>query len=400
MRKKIFAPVFATAVALSASIVSYANPADYSQQNQDVEKIDMTESQEYQDIRFKTAVVKDGVAVNVRTEQVDGQVQNVAYSGDNFKVLGKQGDWLKVENGSLEGWMSAKYLDLKECDGYVEASKLNFRAEEGTDSDVHEVLDYGTAVTVLEDNGDWLKVKHKDQEGYVFAKYLTDESPIVEVYNSGSESVKGATTETQNNPTDEENSSQGNEETSTEDSSNSNSGSDESSNSGSDESSNSGSDESSNSGSDESSNSGSNSSGEESNDSSSDVPASSSSSVQSVLNLAYSKQGLPYVWGAEGPNSFDCSGFTKYVFKNSVGVSIPRTSKEQANFGQTVSKSNLQPGDMVFFTTDGSGQVSHVGIYVGGGSMIHAPSSGKNIKVTSIESSYYTQRFVTAKRVL
>jgi len=311
MRKKIFAPVFATAVALSASIVSYANPADYSQQNQDVEKIDMTESQEYQDIRFKTAVVKDGVAVNVRTEQVDGQVQNVAYSGDNFKVLGKQGDWLKVENGSLEGWMSAKYLDLKECDGYVEASKLNFRAEEGTDSDVHEVLDYGTAVTVLEDNGDWLKIKQKKKK-----------------------------------------------------------------------------------------NSGSNSSGEESNDSSSDVPASSSSSVQSVLNLAYSKQGLPYVWGAEGPNSFDCSGFTKYVFKNSVGVSIPRTSKEQANFGQTVSKSNLQPGDMVFFTTDGSGQVSHVGIYVGGGSMIHAPSSGKNIKVTSIESSYYTQRFVTAKRVL
>ncbi|MBS5787063.1 MAG: C40 family peptidase [Clostridioides difficile] len=384
MRKKIFAPVFATAVALSASIVSYANPADYSQQNQDVEKIDMTESQEYQDIRFKTAMVKDGVAVNVRTEQVDGQVQNVAYSGDSFKVLGKQGDWLKVENGSLEGWMSAKYLDLKECDGYVEASKLNFRAEEGTDSDVHKVLDYGTAVTVLEDNGDWLKVKHNDQEGYVFAKYLTDESPVVEVYNSGAESVKGATTETQNNPTDEENSTQGNEETSTEDSSNSNSGSDESSNSGSDES----------------SNSGSNSSGEESSDSSSDVPASSSSSVQSVLNLAYSKQGLPYVWGAEGPNSFDCSGFTKYVFKNSVGVSIPRTSKEQANFGQTVSKSNLQPGDMVFFTTDGSGQVSHVGIYVGGGSMIHAPSSGKNIKVTSIESSYYTQRFVTAKRVL
>lgn len=384
MRKKIFAPVFATAVALSASIVSYANPADYSQQNQDVEKIDMTESQEYQDIRFKTAMVKDGVAVNVRTEQVDGQVQNVAYSGDSFKVLGKQGDWLKVENGSLEGWMSAKYLDLKECDGYVEASKLNFRVEEGTDSDVHKVLDYGTAVTVLEDNGDWLKVKHNDQEGYVFAKYLTDESPVVEVYNSGAESVKGATTETQNNPTDEENSSQGNEETSTEDSSNSNSGSDESSNSGSNES----------------SNSGSNSSGEESSDSSSDVPASSSSSVQSVLNLAYSKQGLPYVWGAEGPNSFDCSGFTKYVFKNSVGVSIPRTSKEQANFGQTVSKSNLQPGDMVFFTTDGSGQVSHVGIYVGGGSMIHAPSSGKNIKVTSIESSYYTQRFVTAKRVL
>ncbi|WP_304340506.1 NlpC/P60 family protein [Metaclostridioides mangenotii] len=387
MRKKIFAPVFATAVALSASIVSYANPADYSQQNQDVEKIDMTETQEYQDVRFKTAVVKDGVAVNVRNEQEDGQVQNVAYSGESFKVLGKQGEWLKVENGSLEGWMSAKYLDLKVCDGYVDASRLNFRSEEGTDSEVFEVLDYGTAITVLEDNGEWLKVKHNEQEGYIFSKYVTDKSPIVDEYNAGVDSTQSTVPELQNKGTEENGSPQVN---GTESNGTTEENVTESSES----------DTNTNSENNESANSGSNSSEEESNDSSSDVPASSSSSVQSVLNLAYSKQGLPYVWGAEGPNSFDCSGFTKYVFNNSAGVSIPRTSKEQAKFGQTVSKSNLQPGDMVFFTTDGSGQVSHVGIYVGGGSMIHAPSSGKNIKVTSIESDYYTQRFVTAKRVL
>ena len=128
-------------------------------------------------------------------------------------------------------------------------------------------------------------------------------------------------------------------------------------------------------------------------------PASSTSKVQAVLNLAYSKQGCPYVWGAEGPNTFDCSGFTSYVFRNAAGVNLPRTSSAQSGYGKTVSKSNLQPGDLVFFNTSGSG-VSHVGIYVGGGSMIHAPSSGKTVSVTSINSSYYSARFVTAKRVL
>ena len=109
--------------------------------------------------------------------------------------------------------------------------------------------------------------------------------------------------------------------------------------------------------------------------------------------------GCPYVWGAEGPNSFDCSGFTSYVFRNAAGVSLPRTSSAQSGYGKTVSKSNLQAGDLVFFNTSGKG-VSHVGIYVGAGKMIHAPSSGKTISVTSINSSYYSSRFVTAKRVL
>ena len=130
------------------------------------------------------------------------------------------------------------------------------------------------------------------------------------------------------------------------------------------------------------------------------MPTANSNAVQAVLNLAYSKQGCPYVWGAEGPNTFDCSGFTQYVYRNAVGKNIPRTSKAQSKYGQTVSKANLQPGDLVFFTTNGSGSVSHVGIYVGGGNMIHSPSTGKTVSVTSINSSYYTARFVTAKRIL
>ncbi|EPZ61295.1 nlpC/P60 family protein [[Clostridium] sordellii ATCC 9714] len=115
--------------------------------------------------------------------------------------------------------------------------------------------------------------------------------------------------------------------------------------------------------------------------------------------MAYSKLGSPYVWGAEGPNTFDCSGLTSYVFRNAAGVSLPRTSGSQYGVGTSVSKANLQPGDLVFFATGGGG-ISHVGIYVGGGQMIHAPQTGDVVKVSNINSSYWQNAYVGAKRVL
>ena len=131
-------------------------------------------------------------------------------------------------------------------------------------------------------------------------------------------------------------------------------------------------------------------------------PESNSSAVSSVVNLANKLIGKPYVYGAEGPNAFDCSGFTYYVYKNAAGITLPRTSAAQSKYGTTVSKSNLQPGDLIFFDTQGSnnGGVSHVGLYVGNGQMIHASSSSKQMKKVSINTSYWNTRYVTAKRVL
>ena len=106
-----------------------------------------------------------------------------------------------------------------------------------------------------------------------------------------------------------------------------------------------------------------------------------------IVDAAHSRLGCPYVWGAEGPNSFDCSGFTSYVFRNAAGVSLPRTTYEQINVGTPVAYSDLQPGDLVFPHT------GHVGIYVGNGQMIHAPSTGDVIKVSSV------YKFYTARRV-
>ena len=92
--------------------------------------------------------------------------------------------------------------------------------------------------------------------------------------------------------------------------------------------------------------------------------------AQAIVNLAKAQIGKPYVWGAEGPGSFDCSGLTYYVYGQN-GVKLPRVSRDQYSAGTSVSSSNLQPGDLMFSSTDGSGNITHVSIYVGNGEMIH-----------------------------
>ena len=106
--------------------------------------------------------------------------------------------------------------------------------------------------------------------------------------------------------------------------------------------------------------------------------------------------GKKYVWGATGPNTFDCSGLTQYCHKK-LGISIPRTSLAQSNSGKSVSKSNLQMGDLIFWKTT-SAKVGHVGMYVGNGQFIHAPNSRSVVKIDSLNNSYYSNRYVNARR--
>ncbi len=114
--------------------------------------------------------------------------------------------------------------------------------------------------------------------------------------------------------------------------------------------------------------------------------------------VEYSKNflGTPYVSGGSSPSGFDCSGFTYYVYKQ-YGVTLPRTSASQAGAGTAVSRSELIPGDLVFFDTYGG--ISHVGIYVGDDSFIHSTVPGDVVKISSLSSSYYSPRFVTARRI-
>ncbi|MFE7751487.1 NlpC/P60 family protein [Streptomyces sp. NPDC057428] len=98
-----------------------------------------------------------------------------------------------------------------------------------------------------------------------------------------------------------------------------------------------------------------------------------------AVDFAYGALGKPYVWGATGPSSYDCSGLTQAAWR-AAGVSLPRTTYTQINAGQRVSRSELAPGDLVFFYSG----VTHVGLYIGGGQMIHAPRPGAPVRIAPI----------------
>jgi len=129
------------------------------------------------------------------------------------------------------------------------------------------------------------------------------------------------------------------------------------------------------------------------------IGTSSNAKIQAVLNMVKRQVGKPYVYGAAGPNSFDCSGLMYYCYKNAAGITLNRTSVGQASNGRYVSKSNLQPGDLVFFNS-GTNRIRHVGMYVGNGQFIHAPSPGKSVKYENLYSSYYVKGYVTARRII
>ena len=120
------------------------------------------------------------------------------------------------------------------------------------------------------------------------------------------------------------------------------------------------------------------------------------SAGQELVNYAMNFLGTPYVWGGTTTSGFDCSGFTKYVYQQ-FGYTINRTAAQQLGNGYSVS--SLEPGDLVFFnnTYSTSAAASHVGIYIGDNQFIHAASGG--VKITSLSDSYYSSRYIGARRI-
>ena len=111
-----------------------------------------------------------------------------------------------------------------------------------------------------------------------------------------------------------------------------------------------------------------------------------------ALNFAYAQLGKPYRYGAEGPDAYDCSGLTMKSWA-AAGVGITRTTNSQYAATRRVARNALQPGDLVFFNN-----LNHVGLYVGGGKMIHAPRTGKNVEIVDITSGYYASNYYGAGR--
>lgn len=121
---------------------------------------------------------------------------------------------------------------------------------------------------------------------------------------------------------------------------------------------------------------------------------------RSLVNSARDFIGVPYLWGGvSAETGFDCSGLTMTVYQLN-GLDLPRHSAAQYDAGEPIDKNDLQSGDLIFFNTRGRGIVSHVGIYIGDGRFIHAPSRGKNIRIDSLSDEYYAARYVGSRNYL
>ena len=222
---------------------------------------------------------------------------------------------------------------------YVSTETLNMRENADNNAKLVNQLKINTKVTVVETSGTWSKIKVNGKTGYVASKYLSDKK--AEVTSRSEEIDRG-----NKNSQKEEKTTKTESKTNTTTSSN------------------------------------------------------SGSSGSGIVACAKQYLGCRYVSGGSSPSTgFDCSGFTSYVYKQ-CGVSISRSSGAQASNGTAVSKSNLQPGDLVIFNNRANTSVGHVGIYIGGNTFIHAGNSGTGVITTSLSDSYYSARYVTGRRII
>ena len=232
--------------------------------------------------------------------------------------------------------------------GYVKADGLNIRKEPTTSSEAIHSLSFNSKVKITGEIDGWYRIDYNDQVGYVSQKYVSD-TKLPETTSRGGYDRTTASSE-ENTVANQEAVEENQVETEQEQE-------------------------------------------EES-------TASASSEGNDVVEFAKKYLGYKYVAGGSSPSTgFDCSGFTTYVFRN-FGVSLNRSSKDQIKNGTAVSKSNLQPGDIVIFKNQGKTAIGHVGIYIGNGNFIHAANKKEGVVITALSSSYYSQRYVGARRVI
>lgn len=130
------------------------------------------------------------------------------------------------------------------------------------------------------------------------------------------------------------------------------------------------------------------------------APSVARTSEDNFVEIALALQGVRYRFGGNSPRQgFDCSGLVAYVAMHSWGMKLPRESSEMAQLGQRVAMNNLEPGDLVFFRIDRRNRISHVGIYIGNGEFVHAPSSGGTVRTEAINTEYWMHHYAGARRL-
>ncbi len=274
--------------------------------------------------------------------------KTLAYASQNEVVvlLGKTGSWYKVLYNLTEGYMHQDYLAVSTVKnvelgyGNVNYSSVNMRTGPGTSYRAIGKSSQGDLAYIVGFNNQWYKVIWNDEICYIRSDYLTlTEAPYENRASSKSPLFfrRGASTGTPVSASALRNSANY-------------------------------------------------------------IGSDTSSKAEKIIATAKKYIGVPYLWGGESPSGFDCSGYVQYVFKVH-GISLNRTAETQYKHGSYVSKSNLKPGDLVFFQNTYKAGISHVGIYIGDGKFIHA-SSSKGVTISNLSSSYYTSHYYGARRIL
>ena len=273
-------------------------------------------------------------------------------------------DWCYIETDSQSGWIRNAVLqkaikedsknDKKEENkeekntdkaGYVNTESVYVRKDADKSSEVVDSLVKGDKVIIIGEKDNWYHVEVNGKKGYIATEYISDKKP---------ETTSRSSTESRKELKEENNSTK-NENTK-----------------------------------------------KETNKKSTKKSTSSSSKTTGSKIAQYAKKfiGCKYVSGGNSPSSgFDCSGFTCYVYKH-FGISLNRTSSGQMSNGKSVSRKNIQVGDLLIFNNSANNRIGHVGIYIGGNRFVHAANSTKGVITTSLSDSYYSKRLVGIKRLI
>ncbi len=349
-----------------------------NKESETTEKTSENETKESESKEDKTSFtvgeksIKSNTAIRI-TPCLFSSVIGEAIAGNKINVEGILNNWgkVKLDNGKT-GWILLNMLEeVKEAEvleeepstktGYINVSAAVIRSGPSTSSDPIAEISRNKTVEIMSEENDWYKILYNGQEAYI-AKRLVSDNRVEESSRSGqqeraeepapNESVAEETISTENTVEEKEQA-----ETKAE------------------------------------------AVPPEKNNVETSAPAVATSRGEEVVAYAKRYLGYSYVYGGAGPSSFDCSGFTQYVYKQ-FGISLAHSAVTQANNGTYVSKENLMPGDLVIFRDWDNVSIGHCGIYIGGGQFIHAANSKRGVVTDTLNSGYYYERYVTGRRLL
>ncbi|MGB8451917.1 MAG: SH3 domain-containing protein [Anaerocolumna sp.] len=311
---------------------------------------------EYANISF--AQVTDYVNIRSKADE-NSNILGKLYNNSAATILSQKGGWYKVKSGSVTGYIKSDYLvtgtkaaELADSVGTriatVNTATLRVRKEATTDAPVITLVPIGEELKVKKEVNGWVKITvNKEDKGYVAADYVDLSTEYKEAVSIKEEQEKLQAEEAKK----AEEAQKSKEQSKTYSAHNTGSSSNNSSKSS------------------------------KVNISTSSSSSSTSSTRSKIVNYALQFEGNPYVWGGTSlTHGADCSGFTQSVFSDN-GVSVPRDSRSQAAGGKTVSLSNIQPGDLIFYARNGS--INHVALYIGNGKVISAKSPEYGIRIAN-----------------